>query len=91
MDQNELSARIQLLEEKISSLPIGSISTKRVNGKEYYYHRWTENKKRKEKYIPASEVNSMREQIQERKRLEKLKELCQKADSIKTQHTFSRL
>ncbi|MGI5948097.1 MAG: AAA family ATPase [Lachnospiraceae bacterium] len=85
MDQNELSARIQLLQEKIDVLPIGSISTKRVNGKEYYYHRWTENKKRKEKYIPASEVNSMREQIQERKRLEEeLKELCQKADSIKT-------
>ena len=85
MEHNEISRRIAELEERIADLPVGSITTKRVSGKLYYYHRWTEDKKRKEKYLPTDEVEALREQIEQRKRLEtELKQLRKKAPKIKT-------
>ena len=54
MDLSEMQTRAAELEQQISALPAGSITKKTVNGKEYFYHRWTENKKRREKYIPVS-------------------------------------
>ena len=64
------------LEKQIKSLPKGSISTKTINGKKYYYHRYIIDSKRVEKYIPESDVESMKSQISERKSLEaKLKEI----------------
>lgn len=64
------------LEKQIKSLPKGSISTKTINGKKYYYHRYIIDSKRVEKYIPESDVESMKAQISERKSLEaKLKEI----------------
>lgn len=84
MEEKELLARIEELEKRIAGLPIGSISTKKIRGKEYYYHRWTENKKRVEKYLPAEEVEALREQINERKILEsELKTLRRKAPKQK--------
>lgn len=70
MEQKELLRRIARLEEQIAALPAGSISTKKVRGREYYYHRWTENKKRVEKYLPAEAVDGLRDQIRQRKALE---------------------
>jgi len=70
MEQKELLRRIARLEEQIAALPAGSISTKKVRGREYYYHRWTENKKRVEKYLPAEAVDALRDQIRQRKALE---------------------
>lgn len=58
------------LEQQISALPAGSVTKKTVNGKDYFYHRWTENKKRREKYIPADELENFRAQIERRKELE---------------------
>ena len=43
---------------------------KTVNGKEYFYHRWTEDKKRKEKYIPVDELENFHAQIEQRKKLD---------------------
>lgn len=84
MEQKELLSRITELERQIAALPVGSISTKKVNGKVYCYHRWTENKKRREKYLPAGEVDVLREQIEQRKALEaQLKELRGKVSAIK--------
>lgn len=85
MEHNEILRSIVELEERIADLPVGSITTKRVSGKLYYYHRWTEDKKRKEKYLPADEVEALRGQIEQRKRLEtELKQLRKKAPKIKT-------
>ena len=70
MERDNLLDRIAELEEQVAALPCGSISTKKVKGKQYYYHRLTENKKRIEKYIPAEEVDALREQIRQRKELE---------------------
>ena len=52
MELSEMQARAAELERLIADLPAGSITKKTVNGKEYFYHRWTEDKKRREKYIP---------------------------------------
>lgn len=70
MELSEIQARAAKLEQQISNLPAGSITKKAVNGKEYFYHRWTENKKRREKYIPMNEVENFRVQIGQRKELE---------------------
>ena len=83
--QKNILMRIVELEEQIAVLPVGSISTKTVNGKSYYYHRWYENKKRKEKYLPVDEVAELREQIEKRKILEaELKELRKREPGKKT-------
>ena len=67
MELSEMQARAAELEQQISALPAGSITKKTVRGKDYFYHRWTENKKRREKYIPADELESFRAQIERRK------------------------
>lgn len=70
MEQSELQVHMNELAQKIAMLPPGSIVKKTVTGREYYYHRWTENKKRHEKYIPAEALDSFRAQIEQRKELE---------------------
>lgn len=71
MEQDNILTRIAELEHQIAELPAGSVTKKTVNGKEYYYHRWSEEKKRREKYIPAEELDLFRKQIERRKALEK--------------------
>ena len=53
MELSEIQNRVAELGQQISNLPAGSITKKTVSGKEYFYHRWTEDKKRKQKYITA--------------------------------------
>ena len=67
----ELQEQIAHLEEQMTALPLGSIVKKKVNGKEYYYHRWSESGKRQEKYVSAAEVPTLQTQMQQRKALEK--------------------
>ena len=76
MESVSLEYQITELEARIEALPKGSVTKKTVNGKAYYYHRFNENGKRTEKYIDFGFVDALREQIEERKKLElKLKEL----------------
>ena len=70
MDLSKMQTRAAELEQQISALPAGSVTKKTVNGKDYFYHRWTENKKRREKYIPTDELENFRAQIERRKELE---------------------
>ena len=70
MELSEIKNRVAELEQQISNLPAGSITKKTVNGKEYFYHRWTEDKKRKEKYIPVDELENFHAQIEQRKKLD---------------------
>ena len=70
MDLSERQIQASKLEQQIANLPAGSITKKTIKGKEYFYHRWTENKKRQEKYIPADELENFRAQIEQRKELE---------------------
>ena len=43
--------RINELKNRISELPKGNLTKKTINVKAYYYHRFTEDHKRYEKYI----------------------------------------
>ena len=84
MDNNILD-QIAELEQKIAELPIGSVTKKTVNGHVYYYHRWSENGDRQEKYLSADEVVPLKEQIGHRKALEaELRLLKKKAPKKKT-------
>ncbi len=94
MELSELQAKITELEQQIAELPAGSVTKKAINGNVYFYHRWTENKKRREKYIPAEEVDSFRKQIERRKALEKelkvlQKQLPKKSVSVASEHTLA--
>ena len=70
MLQNELQNCIEDLKQQIAAFLPGSITKKKINGKDYFYRRWTEDKKRKEKYIPMADVETVRQQIEQRKLLE---------------------
>ena len=94
MELSELQAKIADLEQQIAELPAGSVTKKAINVNVYFYHRWTENKKRREKYIPAEEMDSCRKQIERRKALEKelkvlQKQLPKKSVSAVSAHTFA--
>lgn len=94
MELSEIQAHVAELEQQIAELPAGSVTKKAINGNVYFYHRWTENKKRREKYIPAEEVDSYRMQIERRKGLEKelkvlQKQLPKKSVSDVSAHTFA--
>ena len=88
MELSELHAKITELEQQIAELPAGSVTKKTVSGKDYFYHRWTENKKRREMYIPADELEDFRAQIERRKELERelkaLKKQLPKEKSVNT-------
>ena len=85
MELSEIQARAAKLEWQISNLPDGSITKKTINGKEYFYHRRTENKKRREKYIPTDKLDNFRARIERRKELEQeLKELKKHLPKAKT-------
>ncbi len=83
MADQSIRERITALEERIALLPKGSIGRKTVNGKEYFYLRRTEDKKRKEKYVPADEIEALKRDIEKRKALEKeLRELRRQVPAV---------
>lgn len=83
-------ARVAEIEREIAMLPEGSITKKKIKGKEYYYHRITRDGKRVENYIGFEDVSALKEKIDERKALEKelkkLKSLLPKDDSSDLQN-----
>ena len=64
-------ADINDLEEQIAKLPIGYITEKVINDKKYYCQQWKENGKSKSRYISEEEANTLKPQIEERKKLQK--------------------
>lgn len=80
--------RIAEIEELIPRLPMGSIGKKCVNGNTYYYHRFYENGKRKEKYIPQDKLADMQSSIEKRKTLE---EELKKLTALKSRFTVESL
>lgn len=76
MDELQRQKMIQELEKKIAELPVGYISKKTINGKIQYYHQWTEGGKKRSQYLRDGEMETLREQIEQRKSLQaQLKEL----------------
>ena len=62
---------INKLEEQIAKLPIGYITEKVINEKKYYCQQWKENGKSKSRYISEEEADTLKPQIEERKKLQK--------------------
>lgn len=60
------------IEEQIRSLPKGTITIKHINGKDYEYWQFRENGKQITRRVKGQELEVLRLQIGERKRLEKL-------------------
>ncbi|MBQ9278980.1 MAG: AAA family ATPase [Lachnospiraceae bacterium] len=68
--------RIRDLEMAIAALPVGYISRKTINGKIKKYHQWTEDGKKKSKYLDDDAASEMEILIEERRNLEQeLREL----------------
>ncbi len=96
MDQSEIIMRMEEIQREIAALPPGSITVKTIKGKEYFYHRITQNKKRSEHFIDLNRVDELRKQIEKRKTLEsELKELKRSLPAENTKkdealnHTFT--
>lgn len=70
MNEKELRQELTTLEERIAVLPAGYISKKTIAGKVRYYLQWTEEGKKKSKYVDEVLADKLRSQIEERKRLQ---------------------
>ena len=70
MPDEAVLSQLAELERQIAELPAGSLSVKNIKGRKYYYHRWYENKKRREKYLSDEEAAVFSEKISRRKALE---------------------
>lgn len=95
MDKLDILQKISDLDREIAALPPGSLTAKKVKGKEYLYHRYTVNGKRSEDYIDFNAADELRAQIEKRKALEaerkKLKQSMPKRKAVskkKDTHEF---
>lgn len=62
--------RIEALEAEIDALPRGYISKKTINGRVRLYHQWTEEGKKKSKYLDDATAERMQVLIEKRRELE---------------------
>lgn len=77
-------SRYSDLQKKIESLPKGYLSKKTINGKERFYLQYRDGSSIKSTYVKAEEVENVRSQIEERKKLEiELKELLENANPLR--------
>ena len=73
---DDRQTRIEMLEQEIAALPIGYISRKNIRGKVKLYHQWTENGKKKSKYLDDDTAAELSALIEKRRSLEiELREL----------------
>lgn len=76
MVKDKKNQEIAEIEKEISRLPEGNITKKKINDKDYYYHRIIHNGKRTEKYVSFDKLPDLFDQIEKRKELEReLKDL----------------
>ena len=63
--------RIRELELEIAALPAGYISKKNIRGKIQQYYQWTENGKKKSKYVDDVAAAKLASDIEQRRELQK--------------------
>ena len=63
--------RKKTLEKLRDNLPKGYISKKNINGRTYEYYQWTEDGKKKSRYLKKGEAEELSEQIELRRELER--------------------
>ena len=71
MDNKELENELLKIRREISELPIGYISKKTINGKTKQYLQWTENGKKKSKYVDDALAEELSVKIERRRELQK--------------------
>ncbi|MBR6018794.1 MAG: AAA family ATPase [Lachnospiraceae bacterium] len=75
-------SRLEELEAEIAQLPAGYISRKTIYGKVKQYYQWTEDGRKKSRYLNDAAAEEMRDRIERRRELQKeLKELKELRDS----------
>ena len=60
MNNQEIQNELLQVQKEISELPIGYISKKTINGKTKQYLQWTENGKKKSKYVDDELAEELR-------------------------------
>lgn len=83
MKEEERLEQISELTAQITELPKGYISQKAINGKVYYYHQWSENGRKKSKYLKDDEIESLSKEIEKRKELQEQLKLLRAAPKRK--------
>ena len=75
---------------EIKTLPTGGITYKKINGKEYAYYQWREDRKQRSRRIKDEELEQLSGQIERRKELQKLiKDIDnQEVKAVKTTSLF---
>lgn len=58
------------IKNRISSLPSGGLTVKKIKGKSYLYYQWSENGKQRSRIVKDNEVEALKLQIEERKSLQ---------------------
>ena len=66
-----MAESIEELEKRIETLPRGTIVTKNIDGKPYFYQQYKENKKTVSNFLTNDEAEKMRPLIDERRELQK--------------------
>lgn len=66
-----MAESIEKLEKRIETLPRGTIVTKNIDGKPYFYQQYKENKKTVSNFLTNDEAEKMRPLIEERRELQK--------------------
>lgn len=66
-----MAESIEELETRIEALPRGTIVTKNIDGKPYFYQQYKENKKTVSNFLSNDEAEKMRPLIKERRELQK--------------------
>lgn len=96
MNNQENQNELLQVQKEIAELPAGYISKKNINGKTRYYLQWTEDGKKKSKYVDDELAEELRAKIERRRELQKReKELTfmlpkpQKTEKqVKEKHVF---
>ena len=57
---------------EMETLPLGGITYKKINGKEYAYYQWREDGKQRSRRVKDEELEALTKQIEKRKELQKL-------------------
>ena len=71
MNNQEIQNELLQVQKEIAELPAGYISKKNINGKTRYYLQWTEDGKKKSKYVDDELAEELRAKIERRRELQK--------------------
>ena len=71
MNNQEIQNELLQVQKEIAELPAGYISKKIINGKTRYYLQWSEDGKKKSKYVDDAIVDDLRAKIERRRELQK--------------------